>query len=42
MQEMTQGTVEASGQYWPDVQEQMFRSSPLTNYEAGAFGKRRF
>jgi hypothetical protein len=41
-QQMMEGAIKATGQSWPDVQAQMFRSSPLTNYTPGAFGKRRF
>jgi hypothetical protein len=38
--DMIQGAVEATGQPWQDVQQQMLRSSPVSNYTGGAFGKR--
>ena len=40
--EQMQGAIEATGQYFPDVMEQMLRSSPTSNYDVGAFGRRRF
>jgi len=41
-QGLIQGAVMADGQYWPDTQQQMMRSAPLTNLAAGAQGRRRF
>lgn len=41
-QGMIEGAVRATGQYWPDVMEQSLRVSPVTNYEPGGFGRRRF
>lgn len=41
-QAQLQGAVNATGQYYPDFQKQLFQSSPLTNYDTGAFGKRVF
>lgn len=38
--DMIQGAVEATGQNWADVQNQMLRSSPVSNYQGGAFGRR--
>lgn len=37
-----QGALTATGQYFPDVQKQMLRSSPVTNNDVGAFGRRVF
>jgi len=41
-QEQMQGAIEATGQYFPDFMSQMLRASPTSNYEVGAFGRRRF
>lgn len=41
-QQMIEGAVKATGQSWPDVMEQSLRTSPIANYETGAFGRRRF
>lgn len=40
--DMVQGAVESTGQNWPDVQQQMLRSSPATSLSTGAFGRRMF
>jgi hypothetical protein len=36
------GAINATGQYFPTFQKQMLQSSPLSNYNTGAFGKRVF
>lgn len=41
-QQMIEGAVKATGQSWNDVLGQSLRTSPITNYDAGAFGRRRF
>lgn len=41
-QQEIQGALEATGQYFPDVQKQSLKASPVTNYQVGAFGRRRF
>lgn len=41
-QEQIQGAIESTGQYWPDALEQSLRASPVSNYDIGAFGSRRF
>lgn len=41
-QEMLQGAIEASGQYYPTAVAQSLRSSPVTQFGVGAFGRRRF
>jgi hypothetical protein len=40
MQEQLQGTVEAGGFYWPDIQKQIERTSPWTDLPVGARGRR--
>jgi len=41
-QEMTRGLMEATGQYWPDVVEQMLRASPagISPFAPGSIGRR--
>lgn len=41
-QEMTRGLMEATGQYWPDVVEQMLRASPagISPFAPGSVGRR--
>lgn len=38
---MIQGAVMADGFYWPDVQRQAFKASPITAYDVASRGKRR-
>lgn len=41
-QQMIQGAVEATGQYYPTAVAQSLRASPQGQYAVGAFGRRRF
>jgi len=41
-QQMLQGAIEATGQYYPTALAQSLRSSPATSYGVGAFGRRSF
>jgi len=41
-QQMIQGAVEGTGQYFPTAVAQSLRASPVTQYAVGAFGRRRF
>lgn len=42
IREQMQGVIRAQGQYLPDFQEQLLRSSPITNVSAGSYGRRSF
>jgi hypothetical protein len=41
-QQQIQGVLQASKQYFPDFQQQLLRSAPLTNTASGSFGRRTF
>lgn len=41
-QQMLQGAIESTGQYYPTAVAQSLRSSPVTSYGVGAFGRRTF
>lgn len=41
-QQLLQGAVEGTGAYFPDELERMLRSSTVTNYQPGGFGRQRF
>ena len=38
---LIQGAVMADGHYYPDFAQQAFKASPITQYDVGAFGRRR-
>jgi hypothetical protein len=38
---LIQGAMMADGHYWPDAMAQSFKASPITQYDVGAFGRRR-
>lgn len=40
-QGLIQGAAMADGHYWPDFMAQSFKASPITQYDVGAFGRRR-
>lgn len=37
-----QGAIEATGAYWPDELKRMLKTSAVSNYATGSFGKQRF
>lgn len=38
---LIQGAVQADGHYWPDFMQQALKASPISQYDIGAFGRRR-